>query len=346
MKTRIIVFLLLKKLIVGTKAAHESEGGKYGVEKNIQRAMNCVMSSSVKCKVADTGKECNTLKLNKRANCKDTKFVFTFRFCSMEDESKIVLFNRPTQAKVYNTKVPGVKKFKKKIVKPKECRRKIFRTEFNPCDRRMIFASLKVEGIIPEEAEENYCYSWAWYSTEPQFIEPILKPPTAGPTSRPSFAPTVNTTDIPGLISEIECLVKGIVGSVDCGEFIDEVNENNGGRRRASSTEATRSLHSSIDTTGSRLKIEGLTSITNGSRDNEPIQINNYRVTINEVEKNLLAEGEVLILQPDETYSRSGFLDLFEYSGKTLDLEVYADGFGMESGDPVSTLSKLVFDFP
>ena len=136
-------------------------------------------------------------------------------------------------------------------------------------------------------------------------------------------------------------MVNYAANKIVCEEFIDQVNENIGSR---SATRKAQESLISINTTGSRLEIEGLTSITNG-RD-EPIQINNYRVTINEVEKNLLAEGEVLILQPDETYSRSGFLDLFEYSGKTLDLEVYADGFGMESGDPVSTLSKLVFDFP
>ena len=59
--------------------------------------------------------------------------------------------------------VPGVKMFKKKIVKPQECRRKVFRTTINPCDRRKIFASLKVEGRIKTKKTENICYSWAWY---------------------------------------------------------------------------------------------------------------------------------------------------------------------------------------
>ena len=60
----------------------------------------------------------------------------------------------------------------------------------------------------------------------------------------------------------------------------------------------------------------------------------------------MLVEGEVLILQPYETYTKSGFLDLLEYSGKSLALEVYADGFGMESNVLVETRSNLEFDFP
>jgi hypothetical protein len=59
----------------------------------------------------------------------------------------------------------------------------------------------------------------------------------------------------------------------------------------------------------------------------------------------MLVEGEVLILQPYETYTKSGFLDLLEYSGKSLALEVYADGFGMESNEPVSTITYLPIDF-
>ena len=139
---------------------------------------------------------------------------------------------------------------------------------------------------------------------------------------------------------ELECSVIDASGSLECEK--NQVLENIGGKRTFRNR--SRSLYDKNDPTGSRLEIEGLTSLTN-SRD-EPIQINTYRVTINEKVTNMLVEGEVLILQPSETYTRSGFLDLLEYSGKSLDLEVYAEGFGIETNTIVSTTSNLEFDFP
>ena len=302
--------------------------------------LRCKMTSSVKCEIADTGKECGTLVLLPPEDCKPTDFIFTFRFCSKESKHEIKLLKELTTPMVYGDKVPGVKQFKKQLLKTKECRRKTFTATFNPCDRRYIFASLKVEGKIPTKKADNYCYSFAWYSIEPKIIDAILKPVTLSPTIEPSLGPTVAT---PGLSSGLQCFVNGVAFTgLKCEEYINQILQNSGGRRTLRNT--SRSLYSNNDPTDSRLEIEGLTSLTN-VRD-EPIHIKNYKVTINEVVTNMLAEGEVLILQPFETYTRSGFLDLLEYSGKPLDLEVYADGFGMKSNEPVSTTANLGFHIP
>ena len=136
-----------------------------------KEALRCEMDTSVKCKIYNTGEECGTLVLRPPEDCKPTDFIFTFRFCSKESKHDIKLFKQLTTPMVYGDKVPGLKQFKKQLLKTKECRRKTFKATFNPCDRRYIFASLKVEGKIPTKKLENYCYSYAWYSIEPKIID-------------------------------------------------------------------------------------------------------------------------------------------------------------------------------
>ena len=47
-----------------------------------KEAIKCKMTTSIQCKIADTGKECGTLILQTPRDCKPMDFIFTFRFCS------------------------------------------------------------------------------------------------------------------------------------------------------------------------------------------------------------------------------------------------------------------------
>lgn len=116
----------------------------------------CSISSSVKCTVSSTGRNCESL-IVPMEECGLLEMTFDFKFCNNEENNVLTLFKAKTEALV---EMEPLTTFDLNNLSPKGCTEFSVKKKMNTC-KRFFSSSLKVEGKRGTKLDgSDYCYAW------------------------------------------------------------------------------------------------------------------------------------------------------------------------------------------
>ena len=281
---------------------------------------NCFPTASVTCKLQSDNSKCDNI-IVQPGECGIVPVQYKFKFCNTNKKETITLKKNKTFGKIFNKKIS----VNTNDLPPGKCRTKKVNYKLNTCTKQRVNGQLKVEGKIPIQQGDDYCYGFDFYSKQIKKLEAATKPPDVELT--------------------LECYVESEKGSGNYDKECDdlEVEDFSQSVSNDGTTRTRRNLEESDGgSEGEDSFIKDFLFIYALKNDSgEDVLINDVTVLFNEMEFELADFGEKMTIPSNKNFTSVGdvvSVDLTAFNGESMSIGGKASltkKLNIETGVPI-----------